>query len=179
MRHDWYNAVIEAMKYFEGPHGIIDSSENPFESFEISRKLMRWYEYELVLEPGERLKNTVTAPVYPSFNAAYEPPVYEYTYLLSPAQSWNSFGTLDIAVNTPYHMVENSLGQFEQDDRGFVCHLEGLPEGELTFTLCQEENPSKASNRNTITAAAVFLPLAAVLVMAIVAVTWKKNEKNE
>lgn len=178
LRHDWYNAVIEAMKYFEGPHGIIDSSENPFESFEISRRLMRWYEYELVLEPGERLKNTVTAPVYPSLNAAYEPPVCQYTYLLSPAQSWNSFGTLDIAVNTPYCMVDDSLGQFKQDESGFVCHLKGLPEGELTFTLCQEENPSKASNRNTVTAAAVFLPLAAMLVIGIAVFIWKKKRKE-
>lgn len=178
LKHDWYNAMIEAMKYFEVSHGIIDSSENSFELFDISRELMRWYEYELVLEPGERLKNTVTAPVYPSFNAAYEPPVYEYTYLLSPAQSWKDFGPLDIAVNTPYYMVEDSLGQFKQDDSGFTCHLEGLPEGELTFTLCRERKPLKAANRNTVTAAVIFLPLAAVLAIAIAVVIWKKK-RNE
>lgn len=178
LKHDWYNAMIEAMKYFEGPQGIIDSSGNPLGSFDISGELMRWYEYELVLEPGERLKNTVTAPVYPSFNIAYEPPVYEYTYLLSPAQSWNSFGALDIVVNTPYYMVEDSLGQFKQDDSGFTCHLEGLPEGELSFALCQERKPLKAANRNAVTAAVIFFLLAAVLVTAIVAFTWKKKRKK-
>lgn len=175
LKHDWYNAVIEAMKYFENPRGIIDSSEI---QFDISRQLMRWYEYELCLKPGERLENTVTAPVYPSLNGAYEPPVYEYTYLLSPAQSWKSFGTLDIAVNTPYYMVEDSLGQFTPGSSSFACHLEGLPEGELTFTLCQEKTFSKVHNRNTVTASVIFLPLAAALITAAAAVIWRKKRRK-
>lgn len=136
--YDWYNAVLESMKQLEWSQGVIAGTEF---QFDVSDRLMRWYEYEITLEPGERLVNTVTAPMYPSFKLDYEPPIYEYTYLLSPARSWKSFGTLDIVVHTPYHLIESGLEGFEPGGQGYICHLNGLPDGELTFTLCSEAVP--------------------------------------
>ena len=46
------------MKYFEWEYGVVPGSEF---QFDISNQLMRWYEYEIVLEPGEKIVNTVTA----------------------------------------------------------------------------------------------------------------------
>ena len=60
---DWYNAVIAMMKEDEthNSHGML--SLERYQALE--RNLMRWYEYEITLAPGERIVNTVTAPIYP------------------------------------------------------------------------------------------------------------------
>ena len=138
LESDWYNAVITALDNCRGDGGIIPAFDM---NFNMSHQLMQWYEYEIVIGPGQRIVNTVTAPIYPDIDGSYEPPVYEYTYLLSPAQTWAEFGTLDIAVNTPFYMLESGPEGFEYLNPGYEMHLEGLPDGELTFTLCSEAKP--------------------------------------
>lgn len=145
LEYDWYNAFVEMMKQSAWKeYGVI--ADLPGEA-DTLRNLMCWYEYEIELKPGERIVNTVTAPMYPSFNINYNPPLYEYEYLLSPAQTWAAFGTLDIAVNTSYLMQESSIEGFKPVDAGYIKHFDGLPEGELTFTLCSEEDISSNNGR--------------------------------
>lgn len=110
--------------------------------------LMGWYEYEIELDPGETLKNTVTAPLYPSVEQSYDPPVYEYTYLLSPASSWKEFGSLDIRIITPYFMTDQRDSAFVKTDAGYEMSSETLPEGELQFTMCTVPDPKKDSSGN-------------------------------
>ena len=136
--YDWYNAMVTALNYFEWEYGAIHSAEV---GFDISDRLMRWYEYDISIAPGETIVNTVTAPIYPDINSDYEPPIYEYTYLLSPAQIWAEFGALDIAVNTPYYITQSGE-DFQWNNPGYELHLTGLPKGELTFTLCAEKEPA-------------------------------------
>ena len=66
---------------------------------------------------------------------------HDFTYLLSPAQHWAQFGTLDITVHTPEefpYIVASSL-PFEQSGEGlYTAHSDGLPQGALTFTLYPE-----------------------------------------
>lgn len=164
LEYDWYNAIVESMKYFEWEYGVVPGSEF---QFDISNQLMRWYEYEIVLEPGEKIVNTVTAPVYPSINTNYEPPIYEYTYLLSPAQSWKDFGTLNIMVNTPFYMTESGPEGFEQSNSGYICKFSNLPEGELTFTLCSDSKPT-APIFNNYLSPILLIFLGIVLIFAIV-----------
>lgn len=136
--YDWYNAVITLFKMNEWTAGALDSTSI---NLDVSTRLMRWYEYEITLEPKQRMVNTVTAPIYPSINENDKPSTYRYTYLLSPAKTWKEFGNLDIVVNTPYFMIDSSLENFEQGNDGYQLHLTGLPSGELSFTLCEEANP--------------------------------------
>lgn len=138
LESDWYNAMVTAFNDFMWKYGAITCSEL---GFDISKNLMRWYEYEIHIDPGERIMNTVTAPIYPAINSNYEPPIYEYTYLLSPAQTWAEFGTLDVVVNTPYYMTQSAPEGFQHNNPGYEMHLDGLPDGELTFTLCTEPEP--------------------------------------
>ena len=135
---DWYNATIADLR--EGHK----NTEYPVmfrNSYRMEDYLMQWYEYEITVGPGERIVNTVTAPIYPSINLNYTPDIYGYTYLLSPAKTWKSFGTLEIVVNTPYYITESSLDGFEKTEDGYKLTLPGLPDSELTFTLCSSENP--------------------------------------
>lgn len=87
MESDWYNAMVVTFNRSTWENaGFVFVMDNY--GFDISDSLMRWYEYEITLEPGQRLINTVEAPMYPSINLDYEPDIFGYTYLLSPAQTW-------------------------------------------------------------------------------------------
>ncbi len=139
---DWYNALVcelkDSGKYMLHPIVSCPRFENAFEG-----SLMRWYEYTIALAAGERVTNTVTAPIYPSIDLRYSPSVQGYTYLLSPARSWASFGALEIVVNTPYYITESSLDGFEKNEEGYKLSRNGLPQGELTFSLSASETPSR------------------------------------
>lgn len=165
---DWYNAVVAMFRQYESANGNIlylwDYSLN------LTNYLMRWYEYEITIGPGERIVNAVTAPIYPSIDIRYDPGIYGYTYLLSPAQTWAEFGTLDIVVNTPFYMTESSPEAFEWTNPGYTVHLDELPEGELTFTLSQSEDPkiSKEVRKSYMMGAAlIYVPIAFGLFLLI------------
>ena len=163
--YDWYNAIITMFKYSEADFGTIHSMDvymNP------SNILMRWYQYEITLEPKQRIVNTVTAPMYPAINSRYEPAIYNYTYLLSPAKTWSEFGNLDIILNTPYSMTQCSLVGFEDSNYGYELHLAGLPEGELTFTLSESANPKAPINRNYLVETILNLVVPALIVWFVV-----------
>jgi len=140
LRHDWYNATTRSLKNCEWDHGILGSFEYMGKMH--SENFLRWYEYEISIPAGGTITNTVTAPIYPDLNTRYEPPIHMYTYLLSPATTWTDFGTLDIVVNTPYYMTESGGDfSFEKTETGYRASLDGLPEGELEFTLSESAKP--------------------------------------
>lgn len=174
---DWYNAIVAMLT------GSSDSTGSnlhlwDFGSLDLSRYLMRWYEYEISVGPGERIVNTVTAPIYPDIDSRYEPPIFEYTYLLSPAQTWAEFGNLDIIVNTPYYMTVSGPEGFRYNNPGYELHLTGLPEGELTFTLCAEAEP-KAPSAMGYVYPEVILICAVVLVAVVVVVVFARAAKKK
>ena len=108
---------------------------------EFASSLMRWYQYEITIEPKSSITNTVTAPIYPAIDARYVPTIFNYTYLLSPASTWSSFGELEIVVNTPFYITDNTIDGFIKTDNGYTYKQNGLPSGELEFTLCTDKNP--------------------------------------
>lgn len=139
LRHDWYNA---ALSYFiEDPEDC--ELGGRFES-DFTDKLFRWYEYDLTFEPGERLTNVVTAPIYPSIDGTYTPYVYTYTYLLSPAKKWADFCSLDITINTPLYLTDSAVSGFSKTENGYTASFDKLPENELVFCLSESEDPDEA-----------------------------------
>lgn len=140
---DWYNAVIctftDSSKV-NPKYNFVDSYyfEN---AFKFRSGFMRWYEYQIVMPPKTRLKNVVTAPIYPDINLNYKPSVCGYTYLLSPAKTWKSFGRLDIIINTPYYVSNSSIDGFSETQSGYTISLPTLPDTELTFNLSTSKNP--------------------------------------
>jgi len=136
---DWYNAKLAGLKNGHHSKNYPVLFRNSYGDF--TQDLMRWYEYEIILAPNQRIVNSVTAPIYPSIDLDYDPDIYGYTYLLSPAKTWKSFGQLDIVVNTPYYITESSLEGFQKTDTGYKLSLDGLPDSELTFTLSEAEDP--------------------------------------
>lgn len=137
---DWFNAAFDAL--LENEEGLT-LKKSPQE-LDVSERLMRWYEYKLSVPAGKSVVNSVTAPLYPDINIGYTPPIYSYTYLLSPASTWAEFGSFELAIETPYFLTAGSL-QFEKGEGGYTYSQRGLPEGELTFTLSTAENPAQNS----------------------------------
>ncbi len=139
---DWYNITV-----YELINGVrVDGY--PITSIgRGSGEINRWYQYEITLEPGEKLVNTVTAPMYPAIDMSYVPTVFEYTYLVSPASTWADFGELKIVINTPYYLTESSYEGFEKTESGYELTLDGLPtddEGKVKdfiFSMSTEESP--------------------------------------
>lgn len=135
---DFYNAAVayfNATSHYDGCRIALPAGRDLY------KNMMRWYEYEQTFEPEGRIVNTVTAPIYPDIDAGWSPTVYKYTYLLSPAKTWKGFGGLKIVVNTPYYMVSETPSGFTKTEGGFELNLDGLPDGELEFTLSTEPNP--------------------------------------
>jgi len=95
----------------------------------------------ITVPAGARVVNTVCAPIFPSINENYTPPIYEYSYLLSPAESWKEFGELEIVINTPHYLVLKSSVAFSKTDGGYTAKLSGLPDKELTFILSSSPDP--------------------------------------
>ena len=157
---DWCNAVTDALLLKEDRGGYAD-----YYSLNVGASLMRWYEYSLSIPAGGSLINEVTAPLYPHINGYYEPSIYSYEYLLSPAKGWVEFGSLEVKINTPYFMTENPFG-FERTDYGYHYFSDGLPDGELKFTLCEVENPKRA---NTGLGMAIFIIIPLALLIGVIA----------
>lgn len=142
-KFDWYNAVLDSLDRNTQSNGHTGSSLLREDEVEILTYLLNWYEYEITLEPGQRIENTVTVPFYPDIDDDYKPAVYNYTYLLSPASTWADFGTLSITVHTPYHLIGESTVELEKTADGYAAFLGGLPEGELEFTLSSVSEPEE------------------------------------
>ncbi len=141
---DWYNAYVTMLKESSGSSYILSEPYRSLENF-----LMRWYVYEIELGPGERLINTVTAPMYPKIDTGYEPPVYTYTYLLSPASTWKEFSSLDIRIETPYEMLGSDRNNYVKEGNVYTQSFDHLPEKELEFELCTVTNPKRTNNAGT------------------------------
>ena len=199
--NDWYNAVIDRMLSDGGRDGVVHDT---YRLLDVSDSLMRWYEYDITLEPGQRIVNTVTAPMYPAIDDGYTPAVYSYTYLLSPAATWRSFGTLEININTPYYLLgaadtadsksgkgkddkSTLASRFEKTETGYTLSLDGLPEGELEFSLSTSATPEAPhfSLRNIlpieilISGGIMLLIAAALVVIIVLIVKSRKRGKNK
>ena len=135
---------------------------------------MEWYEYTLTFAPGQTLVNRVTAPFYPDIDMYWQPSKFTYTYLLSPAAGWAAFGALDVEVRTPFPLLESSLKGFEKTQTGWALHTDGLPDKELTFTLCETAHPKRDAGSviYIILAVVTMLVFAAFVVGAVILIVW-------
>ena len=179
---DWYNAVIDSFDEGLGDNAKYNYVNTEY-SYNFMRNLMRWYEYEITVEPKSSITNTVTAPVYPEIDSNYDPDIYSYTYLLSPASTWASFGEIEIVINTPFYITNNTIDGFEKTANGYTYKQNGLPSSELEFTLCTAENPTPPQRgyRGMQIETIIFIAIAAVIVVGggitIFAVVRKKKHR--
>ena len=145
---DWFNmAATEISRTIEYGHEYtsLDGLRTAFKNYLVSGLV-----YEITIAPGDRVINTLTAPLYPWIETMYEPNTFNYRYLLSESNAEIFTGNINITVNTPYYMIYNGGFDFEKTDGGYSLTLnptENLSDGakvtlgEFNFTLCESENP--------------------------------------
>lgn len=148
---DWYNAVLDNLAESRDEGRLV--VKDTYSALKVENNLMRWYEYNLSIPAGGRVVNSVTAPLYPAIDASWTPAIYSYTYLLSPASTWADFGSFEVIIKTPYFLVESSLNFKDiygdaisngaEVDNRYEYTQQGLPQGELTFTLSTEKSPQR------------------------------------
>ena len=159
---DWYNALVLSIgiNKFTSESWISNYSDSSF---------LTWYTYEVQVEPYGRFTNTVTAPLLSSRDYAYSPAVYNYEYYLSPAASWQSFGELEVVINTGYYLTSSSQ-IFNETASGYAARFDGLPNGELKFSLCTVHDPSykRVGVAFTWLVFAVLIIFALILVGAVI-----------
>lgn len=133
---DWYNAYVSSLYKLNGIglDGELEYRDG---------HLLQWYDYTLEVGPNETIVNTVCAPLYPGMNTNYDPTIYEYTYLLTPASTFKEFKDLTIQINTPYFLNTCNLEGFEKNENGYVLKLDTLPDKDLEFILSEAEELHK------------------------------------
>ena len=185
---DWYNAVMLGIKS-DSP--VLQDQYMTLQAHDF----LCWYTYELEFAPGERIVNSVTAPMIPGQNINYNPRHFKYTYLISPAVTWADFGSMDIYVNTPYYMVESNIDGFEKTESGYYLHLDGLPMTkkrldiswdeikiaepevkDLYFSLCESESPTYKNRGSTVSGLLVGIVIVLLIILSpIILVVWIVN----
>lgn len=61
--------------------------------------------------------------------------MYQVGYVLSPAKSWQSFGTLNLTLRVPEDWAFASSLPLEAAEGGFAARFDGLPADNLAFSL--------------------------------------------
>ncbi|MGN0807162.1 MAG: hypothetical protein ACI4MN_01770 [Candidatus Coproplasma sp.] len=138
---DYYNAMFDLIKT---DSIVAGTGLTPMNNY-----FTEWYVYETSVEAGGTFKNAVTANLYPTTYYNYSPYVYEFSYYLSPAREWASFGDLTVNINTTQYLqkcdyydpdnAENSV--FTKTETGYTATFTSLPTTELTFKTCAVETP--------------------------------------
>lgn len=174
---DWYNALTDSLNFNAESDMILHQRIS-------ASALMGWLQYKLTFEPGQTIVNKVSAPLYPSLTDRYEEWVLEYDYLLTPASTWKSFGSLDITIDTPMYLLECRPDKAEETDGGYAMHFEALPEEELYFKLSAVKDPQVRANSygtlilGILAGAAVLFILLVVLVIIIIRRIIKRHKNR-
>lgn len=110
-----------------------------------------------------------------------------FTYLLQPARSWASFGTLDLTVYTggefPY-VVDSSIPLEREAEGVYAARLDGLPEGDLAFTLYSQPQITAADraeglfSRNYMALPLLLLAAGAAAVVIAVVLVRRSGRKK-
>lgn len=100
-------------------------------------------------------------------------PKYSYTYLLSPAENWADFGSLNVEIITPEkapYVIESSLPFTRGGENRYSAKFDGLPDSELTFTLYKNKSITLIDHAEKAIASASYLifffwPVVAVILL--------------
>ncbi|MBQ1233829.1 MAG: hypothetical protein IIW17_04065 [Clostridia bacterium] len=111
--------------------------------------LQPWQLFSVELEPGERMRVTVTAPLYPSLYDRYDPPIYIYAYAMAHMDEWSAFGQTRVQLVTPYYLLDQQRpmpndNAYTKTENGYLW--EGQAEFPyLVFSTCENQDPSDGS----------------------------------
>ena len=174
---DFYNAAVAMLT------GAADRLSARLDETAVLENLMTWYAYELEIPANGTLVNTVEAPFLPAV-----PPEEDgrqgFTYLLSPGQHWESVEKVVFEIQTPLVLTGSTL-DFEPYEGGYRYQKDGLPMGELSFSLARTAQGSTdphlyGDEPTTLTTALIILGCvvgASAIAVGIVLIVKKRQER--
>jgi len=176
-KEDWYNAVYSQLSddgtLLAGTF-VEELSESMF---------VRWYTFDITLGAGETAVTTVTSPIYPSANCDRSPYVYEYEYILTPAESFTSCGGVDIVINTSLYSqefpdgLENKIEEFEGGYKASLAYYSG---SEISMSFSSAKNTAISGGLLVvIIISALFGVVIIPVIIIIVCVSTSKDEKRK
>lgn len=165
---DWYNAFVA--RYTQSSRFVDLDFKTEFR--------FRWYDYTLEFAPYQTIVNDVVAPLYPNVTREYTPYVLKYTYLLSPAKTWASFGEFHLRINTDMYVKNVSVGKMKKHKGYYEYSCQGLPDGELTFSICKSPAPITSSAWWGLVITGIVLAITSVIWIPIIAVIIVKVRKK-
>jgi len=165
---DWYNSFVaryDKNGKFANTNFVVEDR-------------FRWYDYTLEFAPYQTIVNEVVAPLYPHVTREYTPRMHDYTYLLSPAKSWASFGEFHLRINTDMYVKNVSVGKMKKYKGYYEYSCQGLPDGELTFSMCKSPAPITTDAWWGLVITGIVLAITSVIWIPIVAVIIVKVRKK-
>lgn len=177
---DWFNIVandISNTLEYGQEYVSLNCLSDSYKGYIVSG-----YVYYVTLAPGEKATSTITAPIYPSVETAYDPYTYKFNHNLPYEYADIYTGSISVTVNTPYYMIDDHGFDFEKTDSGYSLSFTQIGQtedgstvkyGGVWFTLCESENPEKVESESPILFWIIAIPLliiAAVVYLVIWAV---------
>ena len=116
------------------------------------------YVYEVDIDPGEKMSVVLNTPVYPHVSQEYDPEIYEYSYYFSTYELWAEYGSVDVIIDTDYHMLDAEYNGFTKYDGGYTLHIGDLKneldgnvsiERSVNFSLSSVEEPERIEPDNS------------------------------
>jgi len=106
--------------------------------------------YEVELPKNGTVQMTVNYRQQPTWDArSKQGTVYTYAYLVSPASYFESFGRFEVSVvpaGEQLYITSASIPFAAQEDGSYLTALDGLPEGELVFSMYKEPTAPAGGN---------------------------------
>ncbi|HOO22672.1 MAG TPA: hypothetical protein PKY53_03225 [Clostridia bacterium] len=107
--------------------------------------------YTVTLKAGERNLIGITYTMDGAFDAHYNPTLFTYDYISSPAKNWASFDTFFVKVITPEKMpylIKSNVAFTKTGENEYSYTQKGAPDYNIRFSLCADEDPryTKPSN---------------------------------
>jgi len=158
---DWYNAMIDNIK----------STAVPSLEIVLNRqtKLSVWGQYELGIEAGETVENTITSSICPTTQGGYKPPEYVYSYYRSTSSNWASFGSLDVEIITPYHIIEKyNTPELQKNENGYSASINSSDYLRVHFTLSEDPSPKDVFTQR-INAAFIGVGVIILIIVLVIA----------
>ncbi len=152
---DWYNELVFNMNRNTGSmEGVI--FENALNFFRYEG--LRWWEYGVEIAANDSITVQLIAPAYPRIEDRYTPYVYEYSNAVSEYNFTNLNVPLEIEINTPYYLINDSLN-FVKNEKGYSLSLTSIPTETLYFSLSTSENPEVTIDPTDICASCTMISL--------------------
>lgn len=167
---DYFNAFLAyTQKYQREESPVINLGED---SPLPAHNLQPWQLFSVELAPGERMSVTVTAPLYPSLNNRYNPPVYIYAFAMAQKEEWSAYGRTRMHLITEHYLSKQQrpmpkYDSYIETEDGYVW--EGQADFPyLIFSTCESKYPSDGS-----TLVAMILTILIVLsLLAVFVLPW-------